>query len=125
MIKRKKLNLTPLIYGGGQESGLRSGTENVFGIAVFGDAAEKKRKNLKDNYEIAKNNKSLFLSLIKDDDLKIITQKFFAVYRKFICRRFKRRSDTSYARRKGRNRRYRIGVLFKKPLQQSTGSMRI
>ena len=73
LIKRKKLNLTPLIYGGGQESGLRSGTENVFGIAVFGDAAEKKRKNLQDNYEIAQNNKSLFLSLIKDDDLKIIT----------------------------------------------------
>ena len=80
LIKRKKLNLTPLIYGGGQESGLRSGTENVFGIAVFGDAAEKKRKNLKDNYEIAKNNKSLFLSLIKDDDLKIITSRNSSPY---------------------------------------------
>lgn len=32
--------VTPLIYGGGQESGLRSGTENTVGIAGFGAAAE-------------------------------------------------------------------------------------
>lgn len=32
--------LSPLIYGGGQEGGLRSGTENVIGIAGFGAAAE-------------------------------------------------------------------------------------
>lgn len=73
LIKRKKLNLTPLIYGGGQESGFRSGTENVFGIAVFGDSAEKKRRNLKENFEIAQKNQQLFLNLIKDEDLKIIT----------------------------------------------------
>ena len=31
--------LCPVIYGGGQENGLRSGTENVIGIAGFGEAA--------------------------------------------------------------------------------------
>lgn len=31
--------LAPVIYGGGQEEGLRSGTENVMGIAAFGAAA--------------------------------------------------------------------------------------
>lgn len=42
LVKRKNLQLAPLIYGGGQERGLRSGTENVFGAMVFFYAAEKK-----------------------------------------------------------------------------------
>jgi len=33
------VRLEPLIHGGGQESGLRSGTENVHGIVGFGEAA--------------------------------------------------------------------------------------
>jgi cysteine desulfurase len=36
---RKGLNLTPLVHGGGQEFGLRSGTENTPGIVGFGEAA--------------------------------------------------------------------------------------
>ncbi len=36
MIKAKKL--VPFLVGGGQESGMRSGTENVIGIAAFGAA---------------------------------------------------------------------------------------
>ncbi|MDR1440624.1 MAG: cysteine desulfurase [Clostridiales bacterium] len=36
---RGGLNLRPLIYGGGQEAGLRSGTENAPGICGFGAAA--------------------------------------------------------------------------------------
>ncbi|MDE6677282.1 MAG: aminotransferase class V-fold PLP-dependent enzyme, partial [Clostridia bacterium] len=40
LIKRKKCSLLPLIYGGGQEGALRSGTENTFGIACFRFAAE-------------------------------------------------------------------------------------
>ncbi len=42
LIKRKELTLSPYLYGGGQESGLRSGTENVFGLLDFAYAAEKK-----------------------------------------------------------------------------------
>jgi len=38
--KRKGLAISPQIRGGGQEAGLRSGTENVAGIAGFGLAAE-------------------------------------------------------------------------------------
>lgn len=34
----KQKRLTPRILGGGQESGLRSGTENVAGIVAFGEA---------------------------------------------------------------------------------------
>lgn len=39
--KRRGLSLPALIRGGGQEGGLRSGTENVAGIAGFGLAADK------------------------------------------------------------------------------------
>jgi cysteine desulfurase len=44
---RAGVGLKPLIYGGGQENGLRSGTENVAGAVGFATAleiAEKKRK---------------------------------------------------------------------------------
>ncbi len=49
LFKRKGLALSPHIYGGGQENGQRSGTENTFGIAVFAYAAEKKFKTLKED----------------------------------------------------------------------------
>ncbi|MBY0578671.1 MAG: cysteine desulfurase [Burkholderiales bacterium] len=39
LIVDKRLSLLPLIEGGGQESGLRSGTENVAAIVGFGEAA--------------------------------------------------------------------------------------
>jgi len=37
---RKGVNITPLLHGGGQESGLRSSTENLPGIVGFAKAAE-------------------------------------------------------------------------------------
>ncbi|MFH1106253.1 MAG: cysteine desulfurase NifS [Candidatus Aenigmatarchaeota archaeon] len=37
---RKGVKLEPVAHGGGQEHGMRSGTENVAGIAGFGKAAE-------------------------------------------------------------------------------------
>ena len=39
---RKGIRVLPYLYGGGQENGLRSGTENVAAIAAFGAAAETK-----------------------------------------------------------------------------------
>lgn len=50
LIKRKKLVLKPLIYGGGQESGMRSGTENVFGIKMLELASLKRYKSIKENF---------------------------------------------------------------------------
>lgn len=48
---RKGLNLQPFLFGGGQERGFRSGTENVPAAAGFGIAAELSRKNLKQRIE--------------------------------------------------------------------------
>ena len=36
---RDKVKVKPLIYGGGQQKGMRSGTENVPGVAALGEAA--------------------------------------------------------------------------------------
>ncbi len=43
---RGGLSLEPVIYGGGQERGLRSGTENVAGIVGLGEAARLAREEL-------------------------------------------------------------------------------
>ena len=50
LIRKKTLAFHPYILGGGQESGRRSGTENVFGIKTFEYAAEKKFASLKAEY---------------------------------------------------------------------------
>lgn len=44
LVIRRGLRLSPTLHGGGQEGGLRSGTENVPGIAAFGAAAEALRR---------------------------------------------------------------------------------
>ncbi len=49
IIKARKLS--PIILGGGQESGLRSGTENTIGIIGFGAAAEQATASLAESSE--------------------------------------------------------------------------
>lgn len=67
LIKRKKLALKPFIYGGGQEEGLRSGTENVFGIKMFELAAMKKYSDIRKNHAHAQSlNEQLWNALDKD-----------------------------------------------------------
>jgi len=46
---RKGIDITPFILGGGQENGLRSGTENVANIVGFGKACELARLHLSEN----------------------------------------------------------------------------
>jgi cysteine desulfurase len=48
---RSGLQIKPIIHGGGQESALRSGTENVLGIVGFGKACELTSMRLCQNQE--------------------------------------------------------------------------
>lgn len=68
---RKGVDLSPLIHGGGQERGKRSGTENVPAIAGFGKAAEL----IMDDIE-AENNR---LSALRDKLHKKITNSIDGV----------------------------------------------
>ncbi len=46
LVLDKRIDIQPLLYGGGQEKGLRSGTENVAAIVGFGLASELAVKNV-------------------------------------------------------------------------------
>ncbi len=46
LVLDKRVDIQPLLYGGGQEKGLRSGTENVAAIVGFGAACELIRSEL-------------------------------------------------------------------------------
>ena len=48
---KKGTRVVPLIHGGGQERGIRSGTENVPGIVGFGKACELATQKLDEHYE--------------------------------------------------------------------------
>ena len=48
---KKGTRVVPLIHGGGQEKGIRSGTENVPGIVGFGKACELAASRLDQHYE--------------------------------------------------------------------------
>jgi cysteine desulfurase len=52
------IKINPFIYGGGQENGLRAGTENVASIVGFGKACQLAKDNIKSN--------NLFLQKLRD-----------------------------------------------------------
>lgn len=78
LLKNKRVkNLKPLIFGGGQEYGLRSGTENLFGIKVFEEVAIEKLSKIKENYEK--------MQILKDRVLLKIDKEIFTVISNSNC----------------------------------------
>lgn len=70
---KKGLNINPIIFGGGQEKNLRSGTENTPGIVGLSKAVEVLDKNFKAEYKQIQEIKTYFYEKIVDniDDIKI------------------------------------------------------
>ncbi len=67
LILPRKINLRTILHGGGQELGIRSGTENIPGIAAMGIAAKLSHKQLIANLEKVEEFSSLLKkALIKD-----------------------------------------------------------
>lgn len=63
---KKGSKISPVVFGGGQEDGLRSGTENVFGIVSFALAAEKMNADMKQNFQkVSKMREELLSELSK------------------------------------------------------------
>ena len=54
LVNNKNFNLNPQILGGGQEKGMRAGTENIIGILGFGEAAAILKKMPEYSYEKVK-----------------------------------------------------------------------
>lgn len=73
LIRKKQTKLTPLIFGGGQEYGLRSGTENVFGIKVFESAMDSHFENLLTSFDKVKTIKNTIINALDKDLFKIIS----------------------------------------------------
>lgn len=58
--------LTPLVFGGGHERGLRSGTENVSGIVGFGEAMRLAIEDFTDNARIQKLRDALIDAVLRE-----------------------------------------------------------
>lgn len=68
----EKVKIKPIIYGGGQQNGYRSGTENIPGVAGLGKASELIYKDLvEDTNRLYELKKRLVDGLLKIDRVKI------------------------------------------------------
>lgn len=80
LIKRKDLNISPLIYGGGQEGGFRSGTENVFGIKVFEYSSDDHYEKLLDYYSHVEKLKNYCIENLDKNIFTIISSETSSPY---------------------------------------------
>ncbi|MEX0870147.1 MAG: cysteine desulfurase family protein, partial [Candidatus Spechtbacterales bacterium] len=76
LIAKEGVKLLPLLYGGGQESGMRSGTENVPGAVGLAKAVEISCENIEKNKEFAAVMKERFIRTLLDiEDVRINSPK--------------------------------------------------
>ncbi len=73
LFKRKEMKISPIVFGGNQEEGIRSGTENIPGILGIGVAAEHIYLNSDENIKAIESLKAKFIGLVKSEisDIKI------------------------------------------------------
>ena len=64
----KTRGISPIVFGGGQEGGLRSGTENVPAIAAFGEAARIGYSSLRENAEATEALRAHLISRLTSED---------------------------------------------------------
>ncbi len=82
LVYNKKINLSPIIFGGGQENGLRSGTEAVHNICAFANSVKELSAN-KDNHIKYVNELYDYLKALLTKTIptaKIITPKVYTPY---------------------------------------------
>lgn len=91
LILDKRVDIEPLLHGGGQEKGLRSGTENVAAIVGFGAACElaitnqksyaSHTKALRDQFErgLLKINGALNVTIFGNKVMRLPNTSFFAI----------------------------------------------
>ena len=104
------VKINPIIFGGGQEFGVRSGTENVFGIMAFKYCAERVAKDIKINHErVAQMRKSL-LNEINASGINFVVHGDGVPHTMNICFSKKVRGETL------------VHALEKRNIFMSTGS---
>ena len=80
LLINKRIKIAPFLIGGGQENGLRSGTENVFGIKVFDFASKNHYNNITENFNYVKKLKEKLISKLDKDLFYIISSKDSSPY---------------------------------------------
>jgi len=74
LLKNEKATLHPLIYGGGQEKGYRSGTENIVGISSLKRAVEIKYSSIQRKFEYVSALKKRMMESLPEDLVIISTE---------------------------------------------------
>ena len=69
LLKRKDLHLTPLLHGGGQQAGMRSGTENVPGALALMEAIEYHEARMDEDLDRVRTLRSVFVSGIRESGI--------------------------------------------------------
>lgn len=80
LIYAKNRKLSPVIFGGGQEGGYRSGTENTFAAVQFSLAAEKKFKNIEPDMQKARRCNALFRETLHKNIFSVISAEDASPY---------------------------------------------
>lgn len=80
LLYKQGLHVQPYVLGGGQEGGLRSGTENVLGIKLFAEAFKERYDNLNENYQKARTLKQAALNGLDKNLFKILSPEESSPY---------------------------------------------